>query len=222
MAKLYHYSPKRFDSLMTRRQSGLATPDDIKKGVEEAKRFNWPGNYVDHISFFFEPLPSKQIGKLFNNDHPVWFDGNRLFEYVVDTDVLDKRILFDVVESEKKTRFADEFAKKHNWVEDNPDLLSRYLAEAKVKRQLWGEVGVSLDGLVKQIEANQDKLLSCYKAAVKREDFEFNRTKYAANVPHVMIYPSSGIVPYEQVNSLIIGSDRREVILITKPKALNW
>lgn len=215
---LYHYSKELYPELLTRAASGVMSPIQVKLARLEARRkgvFDLP--YCDHISFFFEPIPSKLLSELFKG-HPVWFKGNSLYEYVVDPNKLPSEIPFHAVESVKKTALYDKFCIEKNWVEDDPKLLEEWELLEDQKTREWGEKRKTRSELIQQIAANQGIIENAYRAAVVRDDFEWNKTKYAANVPHLMLYPPSGKVIPSEVRGLTIGYDRRRQVI--SPNAL--
>jgi hypothetical protein len=207
--KLYHYAPDFYPNLQTRRKSGKADVAEIKRAEESARRLGLEGPYVDHISFFFDPIPADILPNLYGQDHAVWFKGNKLYEYIVDVDSLQRDLLYRVVESERKTAFLDKFAEEHNWVDDDPVLLMKYLKEIDTLQRKWGELGREWSEFKKQIQLNQGKTRSAYIRASQRDDFEAGRRRYASNVPHLMVYPSPGVIDYAEVNTVTLGSDRR-------------
>lgn len=211
--KLYHYSAKQFNTLLTKRKAGTATAEEIAKSEKEAKRIFMPGTaYVDHISFFFEPIPSDILGKLYSKNHPVWIDGKELYEYEVDPLKLPEKVLYEIVETAREISELDRFSKEHNWVEDDPRLLRKWFAHILSKKAKWGEYGEDRYKLLKQIKYYQNRLACDFLAAVQREDFQDNFRKYAASVPHLMLYPPSGEVQYDIMNLVIIGKKDRKFL----------
>lgn len=210
---LYHYSKELYPELLTKAQSGSMTPFQIKLARMESRKKGWLDlPYCDHISFFFEPIPSKLLSELFTG-HPVWFKGNPLYEYVIDLNKLPQEIPYHVVESVKKTALYDKFCIEKNWVEDDPKLLEEWMILEDEKARGWGEKGNSRNALVKQVFAHQGIIEDTYRAAVKREDFVYNKTKYAANVPHLMLYPPTGSIVPSKINGVTIGFDRRRSVI---------
>jgi len=215
--KLYHYSKERHSTLLTKRAaSGDRNPSKFD-GFKET--------YNDHISFFFDPIPSKTVGRLFGKEHAVWFPGNVLYEYVIDTNQFENDIFYHVVESAKKTAYLDEFSITHDWVEDNPATLALWKKEILERSIKWGEIGKSLAGLNHQIKLHLGTTEAAYLNAFKRDDWEDGKHRYASNVPHLMIYPRRGEVIYEKISRLVIGNDRRVGVAPFDPlpsKLLSW
>lgn len=213
---IYHYSKNFLPILLTKRKQGYLTDKEIRDADENARRFKEEGSYIDHISFFFDPIPSKLLGEIFGPPHEVWVKGTELFEFVVDADTLDKDILYRVVESFKKTELLDKFSEEHNWVEDNKNTLKIWIELYNKKSKEWKELGTSKKDLLDQIKLNKGKTELGYKRAFNRPDFEDGKMLYAANVPHLMVYPKTGEIRFESVNKLVIGGDKREPLYPNK------
>lgn len=209
--RLYHYSVSRYQQLLTRRTQG-ATAKEIEESEAKAKRFNSVGPYIDHISFFFDPIPSRIMGKIYGPTHEFWHPGNRIIEHVVETDMLDGHILFDMVETPFRDAFFDEFVKIHKWDKDDPELLRLYLTGLEEAKRANGEIGAGISNLNRQIKRFVGRTEKAIVAASQDPDFDSFKNKYAANVPHVMIYPQSGRITVHAVNSLTIGSSTRKKI----------
>ena len=210
--KLYHYNQLVTDELLTKRAQGILTPEEIREAEQYAKRFKRPGPYCDHISFFMDPIPSSLLAHLFGDFHPVWYRGNEVIEHVVDTRTLDSHILYNVVETPEKLKHLDSAADD----DDSDEWLISYFKELNAIQTKNGELGQSLKGLDKQIIRFQGKLGDYYQSAKNRHDWEENKTKYAASVPHVMLYPSTGRIPVASSFYVTVGSDTRKPV----PKAL--
>jgi len=202
--KLYHYSDNQYDQLQSRRVSGLPGPEGIRVSDD----------YFDHISFFFDPIPSKLMPEIFYKGHPFWHKGHKLYEHVIEVDDLEDEFNFRVVESERKTALLDEFSKEHNWEDDNPKTLALWNVELFKMQKKYGEVGfnkAALKAFLKTLP--RDVTRYGYLAAKARPDFDWGYNKYAANVPHIMLYVRTGIIPVKQVFELTIGSDTRKKVV---------
>lgn len=197
--KLYHYSSEPYPVLKTRKKLGLLPPKQMLDA-----------SYLDHISFFFDPIPSKTLTMIFGTNHPFWFKGNQIYEHVIDTNDLDIDIYFHVVESKRRTELLDQFAEENNWVKDDPKLLAKWIILERRKSIAWGEIGRSRRTLEEQIKNNVGGTELAYISASSRDDFEHGRNKYAANVPHLMLYPRDGEIPVRNVFGLKIGDDHRK------------
>lgn len=219
--KLFHYSNRQFDVLKSKRLT-TATSEEIRESEKQRDRHGFIGAYVDHISFFFDPIPSKTLSDIFKYDHHTWFTGNVLYEHVIDVDQFEQDIGYSVVESRKKTAFMDEFIRKHNWIDDDPVLLKKYLKELNRLSKQWGEVGHGLSNLKLQIKKNIGTTERAYIEASRRPDFEEGKQRYATNVPHLMIYPKSGKASISEINRLTIGDDKRIPLVKRMPTSYYW
>lgn len=211
--RLYHYSTQQFNTLLTKRKAGNATAEEIIQAKKDARRILMPdATYIDHISFFFEPIPTEILGTLYGKNHPVWINGKELYEYEVNPLKLPNPILYEVVESSKEVNELSRFIKEHNWVEDDPKLLQVWFKHILNKKISWGEYGKDKTKLILQIMKHQGRLASDFLSATQRDDFEDNFKKYAASVPHLMLYPPSGEVQYDVMNSVVIGKKGRKFL----------
>lgn len=213
---LYHYSKEIRSALLTKEKSGVMTPIQIKLEKLEARRRPWNSPpYCQHISFFFEPIPAKLLPELFGVEHPVWYPGNKLYEHIVKVEDFPTTITYEVVESLKKTALYDQFSEENNWVDDDPELLEKWMILIDVKAREWGEKGNKRSVLEQKIKENTGSIAENFRNAVAREDFEWNRKKYAANVPHLMLYPPTGRVAVHQIKGVTMGSDQRRSVIST-------
>ena len=218
--KLYHYSKDFYDSLLTRRAQGKLTKEEIKNSEERVNTHFSFAPYIDSMSFFFNPIPSKLLAELYRGvDHHTWFEGNKLYEYIIDTEDLYPDIAFSVEESPYKVKFIDSL----DWPDDDPKMLLWYLKEKAKQRQALGEIGHSRAKLEKQIKLYDGDLGKYYRKAKARDDWQYGLKTYAGNVPHVMLYPVNGKITYTEVNELTIGNDTRTSVLFNKtPLSSKW
>lgn len=214
---LYHYSSLPLDVLKTKRLSGLSK-EEIISAENKSKSLGLEAPYIDHISFFFDPIPSKLLPTIFNQGHGFWFKGNKIYEHVIDPNQFEDDVLYRVVESRRKTEFMDNFVLEHNWITDDPVLLKKYLKELTLLQTRWKELGRSKRDLINQIRLNKGGLDAAFRSARLREDFSENSAKYAANVPHLMLYPKAGTAVVSEINSLTIGDDARKKFVLVKPE----
>lgn len=198
---LFHYSSKPLDQLLS-------------KNLMNDVKYEKADEYGNNISFFFDPIPSKKIVSIFPPTHGFWKDGAVIYEHVIDASKIpDRAILaYWIAESKAKLEFMDKFIKDNNWVDDNPELLARYKSELREMQLGSGEYGKNKSNLLPQIAKHKHQTENAFIAASKRSDFAENATKYAANVPHLMLYVSAPIeVAY--VNKVVLGQDQRELLI---------
>jgi len=220
--KLYHYSKSLYDILKNRLRSGAADDKEIKEQTEWNKKINGPGIYNAHISLFFDPLPLTLLGQIFGAGHHTWVNGNELYEYVIDTNSLDEDIVYDVVESPIAVKTLDET----EWV-DTDEFLIQHKKKINAIKINSGEIGKSKSKLEKEINKYKNKTKDFYIAASRRDDFKENFNKYAACVPHVMLYPESGTIKIESINIVKVGSDSRKKYIpslesLESPQWVKW
>jgi len=224
--KLYHYSKELFDILKTRRKQGVCTKEEIEEGAAKATKFSMVGPYYDHISFYMDRPPLDILPKIFKGKHDFWINGNRIHEYIVDVDSLEKNILFYMTETPAKVKHMDTV----EWPDDPTDeFLIKYFAEGLKQALKLGEVGRGREELKKQILKYVGKTRDYYIQASHRKDFDENIQKYAACVPHLMLYPSSGTIDIVSVSDLVVGQSYEQqstteqyTIKIDRPNYFGW
>ena len=218
--KLYHYSKDKYEILMNKIKQGKFTEKELKEQIEYTKETNSPGTYLEHISFFFDPAPLHLLGLIFGKGHHTWFDGNKLYEYIIDVDSLGD-IPYNVVETPLCLKLLD----NTEWV-DTYEFFIKYQKNKYKLQRANGEIGNTLDKLKHQITLFQGKTSQYYLAAKQRLDAKDNFDKYAACVPHVMLYPNNGTIAIESINKVTVGNNNRTPIEITKsinsPNYLEW
>jgi hypothetical protein len=202
---LYHYGPgnTKYNTLLTKRLSDKKlSKEEIKEAEDLARLTSRLGPYIDHISFFMDPIPFDIIGDLFkDSNHHVWFNSNTLYEYRVDFLSLEKNIKYEVVETPNDVKILD----ATNWI-DTDDFFYDYMLKKYKRKRNDGEVGKFRLFLEDQVKKYQGTIRDYYLKAVKRKDFkEGNDKKYAANVPHLMLYPSNGEIMYQSSRQITIG-----------------
>lgn len=179
---LYHYSVERYTEL-----SSLASRGLQKEGFDSNS--SDPYAYNKSISFFFEPIPL-DIPEILHNKHKFWVSGTQLYQYEISTSQLKEQTPYLLAEGEE---IVDLVYNKQDWskVEDNPSLISKYKEEIRALELSLGYRGLKLDNLIKASKKYQSGIRERYKAL-----YELNLKypednlldKYAATVPHVMLY----------------------------------
>lgn len=217
--KLYHYAKQQFPVLRTRASVNPPSHKEMEEAQKEARLYSSVAPYFNHISFFFDRAPLKLLGRLFKGQNEFWSDGNRIYEHVVDVDTLEQNILYRVVESPLQMKMLDEDDK--HWIETD-EFLQAHLKrryEAQLKN---GEIGTDLSKLKQQIEIFTGCTEAAYRAASMRSDFDQNIRKYAASVPHLMLYPSSGEIAVESSQQVVVGRDLPPLKKVNKPAYAKW
>lgn len=187
--KLYHYSKDKYDELKTKELTTPMSREERQRAIERAKFTRYPGPYYQHISFFFEPVPLDIIGKIFNNEHPFWYPGNEIFEYEVDISKLSS-FSYHIVESKI---CLDEFYSLDYGDDDDFDAVKYYRVLDELQRKAH-ERGHGVTDFLKGRKAQLGQTRKMYEKLPKRPNWNEIRDKYAATVPHVMIYPIGGLI----------------------------
>ena len=201
---IYHYSKERYKDLRSLRCQNKLTKKELDDlDTQYTLGFN-PDKYTKSISFFVEPIPYDIIGDLFNNKHNVWKNGNNLYEYLVDVDTLEKNILFMVAESPAKSKYYLS-QDTDNMSDEEFDKYLKIVEKVMYKNK---DIGIGRSQLETQIQRYQGMTRELFIAARKLPDSESTKEKYAANVPHLMLYPSGGIIQYKKINTIVIGKSK--------------
>lgn len=180
---LYHYGQPGYTALKTLESQRTIT----QKEKQEAKKANEfrrnvpPGFYYQHISFLFDPIKPDHW-KHFKRDHPVWRKGVELTEYTVDTKQIGN-FKWQIVETPEinDAKYDDTLSEEDFW-----DLYVR-INRAKY----LGSGSRSLEQRSREFVGQQTKYL---KLAYQLNP---DSSRYAADVPHVMLYPEDGMVLFE-------------------------
>lgn len=213
----YHYSAEEFDTLKslvaqekTNRSrvkfSGIL--DNIKGKLIKFKDRFLPGDefsYDRSLSFFLEPIPL-DIAELYANKHERWKSGLELYQYEVSLDKLPKSIAFRLCESTKKTKLLYE---QQDWskVETDPAVADVYIEEVHELEKRLGYIGHGVNELVKACRpfrrGLRDSIKKANQLARKNPDDGIMK-KYAACVPHLMIYPGYKEIEFSKVSKIIL------------------
>lgn len=213
--KLYHYASASkgvFDALLTERARLSAKGEGVRE--------KYP-SYVDHVSFFFDPIPAAQIPEYYNKkgyQHPFWYDGHQIIEYTVD------------IASHRGDAFAYLLS---SFLLQAPDLLKAY-HDANVSEQDYAVLRDAVETQFKVRGSSVKELITCvtrFKAHLRhdyvlqglkyltqttsKEDWEKNKHKYAPYIPHLMVYDSTGVFKIQSHRELTLG-------VPLKPAMLSW
>lgn len=200
MGKLYHYSDVQMDVLRTLRKQGhTETPQYT--GINSSRQKYYPGDYIDHISFFLEPIPLDTIAACFKHNHRFWISGKELFEHEVDIKHL-KDFKYHLVESKLLTGLRDNVLDTS--IIDNGSNFEQYLRLRNELQYVCGEIGDDNAALLEIQAASKGVTKECFEKIRMRADFDSIRDKYAATVPHLMVYPKTGLITVDAVRKVKI------------------
>ena len=179
--KLYHYNTDEFDVLLSIAIRG--------KGNVGSN----PRAYNKNISLFLEPLPLN-VAEIFKNTHAFYRSGLSLIEHVVDSNAIPLDVLYTLTETPEKVTLL--YATQQWYEGMSEDLI---VANKKEIDDMEAEKGYAGQGRMNMIKACKSipKGIEKYfmKSAKLHEKFPGDKIneKYAANVPHLIIYPEVGI-----------------------------
>ncbi len=185
---LYHYSVERYTEL-----SSLAARGLQKKGFE-AKESD-PFAYNKSISFFFEPIPL-DLPEILRREHNFWKTGAELYQYEISTVQLKEETPYILTEGEE---IVDLIYNKQDWskVKGDASLISKYKEEIRALELKLKYKGTNIEDLIRVSKKYRTGIRERYKAL-----YELNLKypednlldKYAATVPHVMIYTDKLVI----------------------------
>lgn len=191
--KLYHYSKEHYDELRTLEKQRPITREEKAKAIKDCLNSGHPGFYYEHISFFFDPIPYDILGKIFGKDHHTWFPGSRLFEYEIDVKQLGHFSYYIVETPESTELFYDDTISE-----------SEYYQKLDQLNKDKHYIGSGEKELIKASQSLIGSTREYYLKVKSRPNWDDIKNKYAATVPHVMVYPDKGIVKYDAVKEVTI------------------
>lgn len=181
--KLYHYSKEKFDELKSKNgQFGVPSTNKL--------------SYSDQISFLLEPVPLN-LPSLLENTYAQWQPW-KLFEYVIDTSTFNKDVPFAMWETPKA---VDLLYNKQDWslVKNDNMLRLKYIEQMKQLMVKEGYQGIGVTDLNKVIGKFNKGIKDYYLKALalsKQYPEDQIQDKYAACVPHVLVYVGNNPVHY--------------------------
>jgi hypothetical protein len=199
MRYLYHYSDQLFDSLKTREKQNKPLDPKVKTNFSD---------YDKHISFFLEPIPLDILPDIHHNKHPFYVAGKEVYEYRIPTvnlGIMD----YKLVESPEKTK-----ARYDTSIDD--DAYFELMDKVNIANKYIGDKISDIEDLVDRFEGTTRNY---FIKIPSYPDYEKMKTKYAPCVPHLMVYPKSGIVRYSSVSKKKFGNTK---VKISNTKFLNW
>ena len=199
---LFHYSKTPYLFFKTLAMQRTITPEEKAKALENES--GSMGLYYDHISFFLERIPFDIIGGLFDGTgNDFWVTGRRVYEHIIDSGELGK-FKYEIVETELDRQH------RKSWPENgDADEEEMYFLERKGFRVKHGYVGKTNAAFEKAAKPLIGTTRAAYINAVANPYDASSLTKYAADVPHVMIYPENTTTPIRitlPVRSLLLGA----------------
>lgn len=197
--KLYHYSTEKLQSIKTKGAQGKLSKLEMREAKRIADLMEDVGPYYAHISFFFDPIP-RNIAEIFGKGHDFWFDGNVIYEHVVDAEELIP-FKWHMMEMRETMAFADTMT----WGEGvSREQRRLQIRELNRHDKAKGYVGDSLESLENLIEELDIVTAEAFIAERKRDKDRESFQQYAAGVPHLMVYPEAGLVKPRRIEKLVL------------------
>ena len=209
--RLYHYGSKRYKELLTPelQGTGLDKRERAKK-IATLRKKEYP--YYMHVSFLLEEAPLDILGKIFPSDHHSWAAGNKLWEHTVNPKDIDL-LYWEIVESKISVFMVDHLP----WL-DSKTYQSLYFSTRKALNSLAGNSGRDVDSLIKVMDRYSGATRKAYAELANRDDYDEIKNKYAATVPHLMVYTDKPI----SVESSVRVQVATEGLTTHHPKWLSW
>lgn len=173
----------------------------MKKSADDLATYSRPGGYYDHISLFIEPIPEKDIAQIFDHKHEFWKSGQKLYVHIVDSASMDKEMKFEVVETPEMDVWSDCF----DWYNMNKAQREIALITFYKEMRKRGFIGKGPAALEAKCKKYLGKTKQFYELARRRPDAEDTIRQYAANVPHVMVYPPNGELPVKDIGIVVLS-----------------
>lgn len=131
--------------------------------------------------------------KIYGNDHLVWHPGSKLTEHTVLLDDLGE-FKYEFVETPEKTKlyYDDSISiQEYHRLVNKLNVSKKYIGNSK------DDFTEAFDLLITQIKPAYDIVKS-------RPNWDLIKDKYAATIPHVMVYPKSGTVEVSKSKQITI------------------
>ena len=203
--QLYHYSTKpHFDFIKSRRAQGIVpSREDAAYQEKRCRQTRLPGIYDKQISFFIDKVP-RDIPKFFGHRHKFWKTGETIYEHtVVINETLDENDPDDLVTGYALVEapyvveliYATDF--------DNERAASAYFERAHTLQMQHRDIGWGYPSLKDCVQRWKGKCNPYFEKLLTLPDFEANiLPRYAATVPHLLLWVPSGMLPVYQTREI--------------------
>lgn len=195
---LYHYSAELWVDLRTRKAQGLAKADEVQQSTMLAQQLGDLGSYLEHISLFIEPLPLDKLPKLFGGSHPFYRSGQTVYQYTITVRVADPNMPWSLVESPAVGKYTDQW----DWSNVDKETRRGYIRKMNDYMHRHKYHGLTIRDMLTRITPFMDKTEEFFIQARKSKWANDTKEQYAAEVPHLMVYPVDGILKPTHVEKL--------------------
>lgn len=218
---LYHYSKAPLGELRTSESRGVVTPEQRQRGLELVKHYSEVAPYYQHISFFFDAIPADILGTLFAK-HPeaVWRTGDAYYEHVIDTKDIEE-FKYRIVE----TSVVDDDGIEWPGDDASPIKKQAYFAELYEHNLKAGYIGFNNYTLERTAKRFVGNTRNAFIHATQNPFTADSLKKYAADVPHLMLYPAGGsirVIKAPRKIKIGNGTFAMECIGLQKPLSARW
>ena len=214
----YHYNELQFDELKSlvaqgrkgnssqvEREGFFSSTEQKIQKIFDMFTLKGEHTYDRHVSLFFEPIPLN-IAALFEDKHEYWQSGKLLIEHVVHLDAIPNNISYSVEETPEKTKLLYE---TQDWskVKEQPELIKVFKQEIRDVQLKNGYIGHGKNNMVRACK-HLAKGIEKYYAQAGRYAKQFPEdggySKYAATVPHLMIYPGYKPIAVASTRTIVL------------------
>lgn len=196
----YHYSTERFNILETRMHRGVANADEIERAKFSADIVGDIGSYLDHISLFLDPIPLEILPDLFEGKNAFYQKGVRVYEYVIRLPD-DANMRWALQETPEINTYSDDW----DWSSLSREKRREYIRKINAEMTRRGLQGVGTTKLMKAIKPFCGRTEEFFKLARQSPWANDTVAQYAAEVPHLMVYPTDGTLKISKTIRKVMG-----------------
>lgn len=186
--KLYHYATEKYPQLETLHYRQVKFD---RKGAS--------AEYGKHISFFFDPLNPMVLDEVYGQDHIFWKHGHTIWEHVTESHSIGD-FAYEIVESPEKIKLLYQLHRGELTINQYYKKVDQVVKDHQYSgdQKLFDSVAHQFVGTTSRYQ----------KEAKRYPNWDDIKNKYAACVPHVMLYPDKGYAPVSSASQITIGKPR--------------
>jgi hypothetical protein len=201
---IYHYSLKQYPILLTlneQHNQGIENKNNYELALKSQNEKQYVPSYLDHISFLFDKLPIDLVVSNFRDSNNLLYQSSFCYEYEIDVNTLKNNLTYwRVVENPINVFFI-----KHLWIDINypgKDLL--FFGTRDLLNTTFSNQGSDFSKFISAINKYKNSTRTGYLRLINDPDFSSykDRGMYAPLVPHLMLYPTNGIIKYSNVKKI--------------------